>query len=270
VRNRILPSARTLRYREITPDPLVRGYLVGYWTLDTGDDVPPGTRHRVVPDGCTDLVLVPGPDSWLPVLRGPRDTVLEVPVSAGQRFWGVRFWPDAAPLVLGVPADRLIGVVGPAGAYLGTAAADLVRSLPDPGDEPAMTAHLDRWWGRRLERVPPLDTSVRLALLAILAGGWDLGSQELGRLVALSPRQLQRRFRRATGLTLKTYARIRRLRGTIGQLLAGEPFSWSRVAANLGYSDQSHLVSEFNRLAGASPTEVARYVLAFEHVDVAG
>lgn len=255
-----------MRYREFTPADAVRGYLVRYWTMETDALTEPGSLHRVVPDGCTDLILLPGPGGWAGVVRGPRDTVLEVPVGPGQRFWGVRLWADAAPAVLGVPAARLAGTVEPAAPFLPLG--ELTAPLASAPNEEELVAGLDAWWARRLDPPPPLDAPVRLAMVAIHAGGWDLGSEALGRLVALSPRQLQRRFRRATGLTLKTYARIRRLRGAIGHLLTREPISWSRVAANLGYADQSHLVTEFNRLAGTSPTEVARYVSAFEHVDV--
>ena len=257
-----------MRYREFLPGDAVRGYIVRFWTMQTGDDPPPGMLHRVLPDGCADLILIPAGGGWRSVVRGPRETVLEVPVWPHQRFWGIRFWPDAAPGVLGAPAARLAGAVEPAEPFLGEALRDLTAGIPAPDDEDAVVSHLDAWWTLRLATPPPLDASVRLALVAIHAGGWALGSEALGRLVLLSPRQLQRRFRRATGLTLKTYARIRRLRGAIDHLLGGEPVTWSRVAANLGYADQSHLVSEFSRLAGTSPTEVARYVSTFEHQDV--
>jgi len=114
----------------------------------------------------------------------------------------------------------------------------------------------------------PIDTKVRQALVAQHATNGGLAADELAALVGLSARQLQRRFTAATGLTLKTYARIRRMRWVIGHLLDGKPTSWASVAATVGFADQSHLITEFRRLAGAPPAEVARYLAAFDHSDV--
>ncbi len=109
---------------------------------------------------------------------------------------------------------------------------------------------------------------VRLAIVAANAAGGAARASDLAPLVGLGARQLQRRFVRATGLTIKTYSRIRRLRRTLNHLLAGEPRTWSQVAATLGFADHSHLAGEFARLAGAAPTEIAAYVAGIRHVDV--
>lgn len=254
-------------YREFAPAPEVSGIVARYWMLDTLG-VSAGFQHRVLPDGCTDLVLARRDPAPVCVVRGPRDTPLQVAVGPGERFWGSRLWPDAAPAVLGVPAERLIGAVEPALPLLGAPVRELAADLAAAEDDAAAVAVLDGWWGGRLAPAPRVDAAVRLAVLTLHAGGWELGTERLARLVCLSPRQLQRRFRAATGLTVKTYARIRRLRGAVGQLVAADPPGWGRIAAALGFADQSHLAAEFARLAGARPTEVARYVASIRHRDV--
>ena len=76
--------------------------------------------------------------------------------------------------------------------------------------------------------------------------------------VGVSPRHLRRAVRALTGRSPKYHQRVFRLaallRATDGQ---ADP-SWSRVAAALGYSDQSHLISEVRSLAGRTPVELHR------------
>jgi AraC-like DNA-binding protein len=202
------------------------------------------------------------------VLRGPRDDPLLIPVSPGNRYWGIRIWPDAGALLLGVAAESLVGRVGPAAGNLGRDGAALAGAIAATSDDESVPAVIDAWLAPRINALPPLDNAVRLAIIAINASSGALGATAIGRLVALGPRQLQRRFRAATGLTIKRYARIRRLRRSIAHLVEGPRQSWGEVASALGFADQSHLISEFTRLAGARPSEIAAYVAGIEHVDV--
>ena len=56
----------------------------------------------------------------------------------------------------------------------------------------------------------------------------------------------------------KAYAQITRLLWTLEQLRNSMVVEWSRLAAEAGYSDQSHLVRDFRRVGAASPTEYLR------------
>jgi AraC-like DNA-binding protein len=64
---------------------------------------------------------------------------------------------------------------------------------------------------------------------------------------------LSARFREVVGLPPKTVARLLRLERAIE--LAASGVEWAEVAYACGYYDQSHLVNEFRRITGASPTQ---------------
>jgi AraC-like DNA-binding protein len=49
-----------------------------------------------------------------------------------------------------------------------------------------------------------------------------------------------------------------RLQEAIEQAAAGGPLDWATLAADLGYSDQAHLVREFTAVTGVSPAAYAR------------
>ncbi len=66
----------------------------------------------------------------------------------------------------------------------------------------------------------------------------------------LSHRHLLLRFRAATGLSPKEYARIRRFRRALSSM---RDRPWADVALDAGYSDQAHLSREFRALSGLTP-----------------
>jgi AraC-like DNA-binding protein len=71
------------------------------------------------------------------------------------------------------------------------------------------------------------------------------------RRVGMSERSLRRLFRDEIGVSPSLYARIARLRAAIAR--AGTA-RWSRVAADLGFADASHLAAEFRAFLGTAPT----------------
>ena len=70
----------------------------------------------------------------------------------------------------------------------------------------------------------------------------------------LSPRALQYRFKRATGLTHKTVQQIQRTRQAVALLERGHPIL--DTAYQLGYFDQSHLTNSLRRYIGHTPTQI--------------
>jgi AraC-like DNA-binding protein len=257
-----------MRYREFTPPAAVGDVVTRFWLMST-EDADAGTSHRVLPDGCVDLIVLRRGNGVVSVtVRGPRLTPLFVPIEGGEHFWGARLLPDAGPLVVGVPAAQLMEQMLPGASCFGADAARLGDALSAARDEHAVPVTWQDWLAPRIAALPPMDSRVRLAIVAINAMDGSIEVPRLAAMVSLSVRQLQRRFREATGLTVKSYARIRRLRRSLVHLVDDREHTWSEVASRLGFADQSHLINEFGRLAGARPSDIAAYVHAIEHLDV--
>jgi hypothetical protein len=72
----------------------------------------------------------------------------------------------------------------------------------------------------------------------------------------LSPRALQYRFRRATGMTHKTVLQIERARQAAAYLEQGCPIL--DTAYQFGYFDQSHLTNSLRRYVGQTPAQILR------------
>ncbi len=72
--------------------------------------------------------------------------------------------------------------------------------------------------------------------------------------LAVSHGHLDREFTRIVGLTPRTLARVLRVRRLLEQVDVWGPVAWTRLAADLGWYDQSHLVRDVTRHTGVPPS----------------
>jgi len=119
----------------------------------------------------------------------------------------------------------------------------------------------DSFWldNVRLE-IPTFDNAehfvARLGSRGLIARDRVVGYAVEGNLTHLGDRTLQRHFARVTGMTGKTLQQILRANRAAGLLEHGARVV--DVAAELGYSDQSHLTNSLRRILGRTPGEIAR------------
>lgn len=74
--------------------------------------------------------------------------------------------------------------------------------------------------------------------------------------IEMSPRTVQRRFLRATGLTHGTFVQIDRAQQAVGLLEQGLPIADAVYQA--GYADQPHLTRSLRRFMGQTPAQILR------------
>lgn len=74
----------------------------------------------------------------------------------------------------------------------------------------------------------------------------------------LSKRQFERVFRDTVGMNPKEYARIVRFQKALWLMQQGE-INYAGIAAECGYSDQSHFIKNFKELSGYTPESLVDY-----------
>lgn len=255
-----------LHYHEASPARSLRAFVGSYWTFRATAQFEAPYEHRVLPDGCASLVWSSAPGSPAHLFyTGPRLHAFSVPILPGALYWGVRLRPGAAgpllhqsPATCGAPFHPLREV---APHLADTLARTLLPSLRDADVPPRLDAALAPF----VEAAAPLDVPVAEAVARIEAAGGHVRVDALAEAVHLSPRQLQRRFRAATNLTPKQYARIRRFRSALHNVLRATPEAWGRVAVEHGFADQAHLVREFQALYGEAPGDFTRMIRLIDH-----
>jgi AraC-like DNA-binding protein len=213
-------------------------------------------RHRHVPNGSAELTCRLGA---APAVLGPHTGPVTRLLAPGTTVVGLRLRPGAAPAVLGLPASEVTGRELDADAIWGRPATqrlgELLAGAASPGQALAvLQAHVvDRRTGAA--GPDPLVAGAVRHLMPGRAGGVAEVTSALG----VSDRNLRRRCLAAVGLPPKTLHRLLRFQGVlaatqraIAQGLAPAGDGMSRLAADAGYADHSHLERECRRLTGTS------------------
>lgn len=226
------------RERPTTVDGL-RPWVTCVWDV-TSDD---GTD--VLPDGCMDVVwtgerlIAAGTDT-----RANRSAV----PPAGVTVVGVRFRPGAGAAALGVPAAELRDARVDLEALWGAEGRELQERVALAGGVDEQVALLEDAIGAR---VAPLDP---LVLDAATRVGRGEPVHAVARAVALSERQLRRRFHASVGYGPKTLGRVMRLQRFLHLARTTPRDGLAELAAAAGYADQAHLSGDARALTGRTPS----------------
>ncbi len=235
-------------YRERPAPAALAAWAECSWELEAHEDL----AHRVVPDGCIDLVWTP--DGGLRV-AGPNTTAFTARIPRGGAAAGVRMRPGGAPALLGLDAAGLRDTSPPAVDALGPGLAPLAEAL-DGAAGPRERGELMLAWltGRRAggEEPDPLVAAVA----GRLGGEPRLGLGALSRDLGVGERHLRRRVVAGVGYGPRRLARVLRLRRALALAGREQDLGWAAVAARCGYADQAHLARDCADLAGAPPTRL--------------
>jgi AraC-like DNA-binding protein len=220
-------------YREREGVAAVRPWVQCVWSVRSAG----GTD--VLPDGCMDVVwtgsrlLVAGPDTRAVWSDEAGDVV------------GVRFRPGAGGAALGLPASELLDARVDLEDVWGVAARELAERLAAGGGAALIEAAV-------AARATPLDPLVLEAARQVASGA---GVRDVARDVALSERQLRRRFHAAVGYGPKTLGRVMRLQRFLRAARASDE-GLAALAAFAGYADQAHLSADARALTGRTPRDL--------------
>jgi len=230
-------------YREIAPAAAFAPAIECFWEMRDPDRV-----HRVVPDGCADILLYPDGGKPSLVVVGAMTRWVDFDLRKDPVLMGARFRPGMWPAHFGIPGGRITNARLPLEDLWGAGARRLAGRS-------AEASSLEEWSGLLQASLGcPRDLSpFQRAIQWMERRRGCISLDWIARQCALSPRQFRRVCLEQTGLTPKLLARILRFRHAQTALPAhGGDFAG--VALDCGYYDQSHLIHEFRRFAGRTPT----------------
>lgn len=235
-------------YREWLPPAGLRGSLACLWV----SVVPAGggpSVTQVLPDGCVDLIWQSGYGAYV---AGPDTGPMPAELPAGTIVVAARFHPGAGGPALGLPLTDLLNMRVDLADCLPGLASRLPADLP-----PAIALDLVTGLSAQLVSDGPPDPLVIQGTRLLARGSTSV--RQLSTELAVSERQLRRRFDAAVGYGPKTLHRVIRFRQVLAQLSAAPhdaDLAW--LAAQAGYADQAHLTRETTRLAGLPPAALAK------------
>lgn len=247
-----------VRFRRREPAPALRPYLEHYWLIDWDLDQP--YAAHVVPHPSVNLVLQRYEAGESARERAGYAEVAGIglglftqKLTGRGRVCGVQFRPGGfRPFA---PEHALSDLTGRR-----IDAAEVLRTPPpvgavlDPADEDARVRALDACL---LALEPRPDPQATLAMELVDRVRTDRSVRRVGQLArsaGLSPRTLQRLFSAYVGVGPKWVVLRYRIHEALERAESEPAVDWARLAADLGYSDQAHLVRDFTATVGVPPT----------------
>lgn len=254
-----------VRYREHLPPPDLAARVECVWTLRSRGRLPAAELNRVLPDGCTDVILDVGDRSP----AGPGSCVVgamlrpaTVWMEGRVDLLGVRFRPGGAAAFLPLPLVEITDAVVPLEEAWGGAAGELEARVAETGGAERLRLVEEALRRRAAGRAAHPAVARASALIARSHGA--VAVEALAAATGTSRRHLERLFAEQVGLSPKAAARVARFRRLCEQLRARPRAGWSRLALECGYHDQAHMIREFRGFAGLTPEAYRR-----EHARVA-
>ncbi|ERK11709.1 Transcriptional regulator, AraC family [Pantoea sp. AS-PWVM4] len=210
-----------------------------------------------IPDGCVDIVF--DCDALNPKGR-VCGTTLEArgaDMLHNHHYFGVRFAPGVIPDFLDVMAEEIpdhefsfLDVVPDARL----AFEQIVQSHSFSQQISLFNAHFTP----RLVRKASSVTAFIIHAMRQQKG--NIRVDQLEALTGYTCRTIQRQFRQDTGLSPKAFSRILRCQSALTSIHAQGNISFSDLAFNLGFSDQSHFLREFKKFVSTTPCDYQRRI----------
>ncbi len=236
-----------------------------FWVHQVEEFQPPSQTHRIVPDGCMDVIYrlphvrftanLPHLDKRrTPTLVGTMTQPILNHPQPTHDYLGVRFRPGGIAAFIDKPLHIFTDTIGPVDAVHPSLGTFIQRQLEETQNWADRILLLETHLTDALRLPPGLPVSFPAVVQYILDQNGQTSLLQLSRVADLSPRQLERLFQRYIGVSPKLLARIVRFRHVKAILDMGTTDSLMGVAFDNGYTDHAHLTKEFSLFAGLTPS----------------
>mgnify|MGYP001205394094 CR=1 FL=1 len=258
-----------MSYVEFRPAPALAHLIKCVWVFEAEPSQAFGRPERIVPDGNPELVVhfghpfgvltpagvvTPQPRAFL---MGQMTKPVSLDSSQGAAgVAGVRFHPGSARTALGAPMDEISDSSLKVEDFDPGAAERLVDEIASAPTAAARAWSLQRYVAARAKRTAHFqDDAVNDWVARIAQARGVLSIADLADDSGLSIRQLERRFLKQIGVPPRQFVNVVRFRRVFDLLTTGSRQDWARLALEAGYFDQSHLIRDFHRFIGCSPSQ---------------
>ncbi|MDY7990274.1 helix-turn-helix domain-containing protein [Paenibacillus polymyxa] len=268
-------------YIEQKPSAALKAYVACYWESgpanrvveenlaasyeDTASLSLPQEENmeRVLPDGCTDILL-----EYDPVSKRQEfsycGTFTQPFVSSRQagsetRIFAVRFFPGGAHYFHGMPIHLFTG-----GNYClediwPESIAVIGERILEAQNFNERVRIMDEYLNQLLLRQRTNDCDLMKNLLhRIFVSAGSVGVKELAECEAISERQINRKFGQWIGISPKKFSEVVRFQSVLHSIQSGGGLDWTELALKHSFFDQAHLIRDFRRFYGDSPLTAAK------------
>ena len=253
-------------YREYPPNKHFQKYIFNYWKFEVDeekDELP--VLHETLPEYCSSIVLILQPDSSNVRIIGPRTESFTIEIEKSATYLGIRIQPWVQFLELDKDPASRVNMLWDAPESLKESFAIFEKSLRAnrDGDEIKI---FDELVSNLFSNVSITYDPIVEQIDNLINTNEDLKIKvkDITSKIHLSERQIQKRFKKTTALTIKNYLDIYRFRKATLDVYQNQKEFTSVILAN-GYYDQPHYLRLFNHKMSQSWKSFKKHVDTIEH-----
>jgi len=245
-----------IQCREYLPGKHLQPYISCYWTMTSEIELEKPIPHRVIPDGCADIIFDLNRRSYREAgsIVGTMTKPIFAKLKGRVNYMAIRFSPGGFLHFFDSVMHNLTDQIIPLETISGKNERNLIEQLYPENNIENQIGLLEKHLENLLITNNRSDPVAKNAIHNILASKGNITVSELSKLVDISKRQLRRKFERWIGVSPKAFCRIIRFQNTL-RMMRHEPKSnWLAIALDGGYYDQSHFIHEFSSYYGMNPS----------------
>jgi AraC-like DNA-binding protein len=247
-----------MEYALYLPPAAARRYIKYFWSLEksAGEVLPP--VYKSMADGYAEVVFsINGSFKEYYDYGGyvlpQHSNYRTLTIGKNIGLFGARLYPYALLPLLGVASYEVADNVHDIHSLLPR---DLVNEVSEATSDPDRISIFCHHLLRKLD-LPP--TILERAIHRMIeTHGMESMTNLCGRL-AISERQLERKFKESIGFTPKQYSRILRFQYSKRKFISN-PSSFAEIAFDCNYADQPHFAREFKEFSGMTVSEYASLI----------
>ncbi len=240
-------------YNEYPPSANLRAYLDCYWSYVADTTVLLSHKTPIIPDGCVDIIFDLNPRTNLKsfVIGAMTKPI----VDSRTNLVGLRFKPGMAYSFIKIPVNELTDLLVDYFEFVGQEANHLSSQLGELNSTEHQISLLNNIFTKKLSALNAFETQMLRALNLIQSTGGRISVKQISAEVGWSRQHFTRKCLRYTGLTPKFLNQVIRIKKVIKQYKTERFCNWSQLSFDGGYYDQSHMINEFKKITGLTPTE---------------
>jgi AraC-like DNA-binding protein len=205
-----------------------------------------------IPDGCVDIIFDCDSSGATAEVFGTPMKAIDIKLDRQHRYFGVRFVSGVMPDCLDISAEELIehhfslqDVIPHAN--------QLIDTIVEETNFAAQVRLFKQFFERKtVRKLSPLTQTI---VSFTLEHQGNIRIDELADLTGYTTRTIQRQFRADMGMSPKAFGRIIRCQCAVYDLNHKDKITFSDLACDLGFSDQSHFLHEFKKLVSTTPLD---------------
>lgn len=250
-----------MKYYEYQPSTLLLPYIETYWSTEGFSNQI--KEEKILPDGCVDIIFSFG-DSFtensltpfIPNVVGTMTTYSKVFFKNNISIFGIRFTPGGVKAFIKNPIYEFKNQLVDVSLTDSIFDSEFYLKLPELLSIEEKIKQIDSYLLRKIQYTNNIDTQISFAIDLIRKANGRESPKLIANTCCLSLRHFERKFKSIIGISPKTFSKIEKFKMTVSYLRINKNVDLFTTAIECGYYDESHLIKDFKKLSGDSPSQI--------------